>query len=148
MITHIAIFIVALIFLAKGADFFVEYAARLAKSFGVSDFIIGLTITSIGTSVPELAAAVSAALQDHTGLIIGNVVGSNIANIGLILGLSAALRPFSTESKMYERDGYIMIATVILFFAFSLNNHISAFEALIFILSYIFYILFLIRSDH
>ena len=148
MITHIAIFVLALAALVKGADYFVEYSARLARQLGVSDFIIGLTITSIGTSVPELAASVSAALQDHTGIIIGNVVGSNISNIGLVLGLTAALRAFETEKKMYERDGYIMIAAVILFFAFALDNKIESFEALIFMLGYVFYILFLIRSDN
>ncbi len=148
MIVHFLIFIAALAFLAKGADFFVEYAARLAKRFGVSDFVIGLTITSVGTSVPELAASVSASLQEHSGLIIGNVVGSNIANIGLILGLSAIIKPFKTETNMYQRDGYIMIASVILFFAISLNNYISEWEAGIFILSYIFYVLFLLRSNN
>lgn len=147
MISHIAIFIVSLVLLAKGADYFVEYSARLARKFSVSDFIIGLTITSIGTSIPELAASISASVNHYSGIVIGNVVGSNIANIGLILGASAAFKAFTTEKKMYERDGFIMIASVLLFFGLSLDNNISLPEAIIMLLAYFFYILFIIKTD-
>lgn len=147
MLSQIAIFLVAFVLLAKGADYFVEYSARVAKRFNVSDFIIGLTITSIGTSVPELAASISASLNGSPGLVVGNVVGSNIANIGLILGLSATLSAFQTERKMYERDGFIMIASVLLFFAFVLNNQIGRIEAIVLLLAYIFYLVFLIKTD-
>lgn len=148
MVSHILIFIVSLIFLAKGADYFVEYSGRVAKRFGVSDFVIGLTVTSIGTSIPELAASVSASIQEYSGIVIGNVVGSNIANIGLILGLSAAFRAFRTQRKMYERDGYIMIASVLIFFGFALNNMITRTEAVIMLIGYIFYIFFIIKTGN
>lgn len=147
MISHIIILIVAFILLAMGAEYFVEYSARVAKRFSVSDFIIGLTITSIGTSVPELAASVSASLNGYSGIVIGNVVGSNIANVGLILGISATFKAFRTQKKMYERDGFIMIASVLLFFGFALNNSIGLPEAIIMLLSYIFYLFFLIKTD-
>lgn len=147
IISHIAIFVIALAFLAKGSDYFVEYAARIAKRLGVSDFVIGLTITSVGTSIPELAAAISAAVNHSPGLIIGNVTGSNIANIGLILGIAAALRGIKTDKQMYERDGYIMLASILLFFWFSHDNKISLMESIVFLTAYVFYVLFLIRSD-
>ncbi len=147
MVSHLVIFAVALVFLSKGADFFVEYAGRIAKRLGVSDFVIGLTLTSVGTSIPELAASVSASLNNASGLIMGNVVGSNIANIGLIMGISAMVKGFNTEQKMYERDGFIMIASVILLFAFSLDNQIEGWESGIMLAGYIFYLLFLIKSD-
>ena len=147
LLSHMAIFVLALVLLAKGADYFVEYAGRTAKRLGVSDFIIGLTLTSVGTSLPEYAASISASLNHSSGLVMGNVIGSNIANIGLILGVSATIRSFSTEQKMYDRDGYIMIASVALLFAFSFDNVITAWESNIMLAAYLFYVLFLIQSD-
>jgi len=146
MIVHLVIFLVSLILLVKGADYFVEASAGIARSLGISDLIIGLTLTSLGTSVPELAASVSASLDGHPSLIIGNVVGSNIANIGLILGVSAMFKSFKTEKTMYERDGYIMIAGVVLFFVFSLDNRLSFWEALLLLCFYLFYLLFLLKT--
>ena len=148
IIEHILLFIASLVFLVKGADYLVEFSGRVASKFGVSDFIIGLTVTSIGTSLPELAACISASLSHHSGIVIGNISGSNIANIGLILGISAAFRAFKTEKEMYERDGYIMMAGVLLFFGFVLDNKISFWEALILLMAYGFYLLFLIKSDN
>jgi cation:H+ antiporter len=134
--------------LVKGADFFVIASGKIAKKLGVSDFIIGLTLTSIGTSIPELAATISAAINGHSGLIVGNIVGSNIANIGVVLGSAAMVRAFKTNKAMFERDGYIMIACTLLFLFFSLNNQISRWESAIFLGIYIFYILFLIKSKN
>jgi cation:H+ antiporter len=147
MIVHILIFVVSLAMLSKGSDYFVEYAGRIAKRLGVSDFVIGLTLTSIGTSVPELAASISASLNDASGLVIGNVVGSNIANIGLILGVSAIISSFATDQKMYQRDGYIMLAAVILLFMSALDNVISTWESVSMLVGYLFYLLFIIKSD-
>lgn len=145
--THILIFLVGLIALSKGADYFVEYSARMAKRLGVSDLVIGLTVTSIGTSLPELASSLSAATQKQSGLIIGNIIGSNIANIGLILGLAATIRPFSTDKKMHDRDGYVMIASVLLFFMFALNNTLGLWESIFFLVLYLSYILFIIHTE-
>ncbi|MBT3721546.1 calcium/sodium antiporter [archaeon] len=147
MFSHFLFFAFGLLLLVKGSDFFIESSARIAKKLGVSDFLIGLTLTSIGTSIPELASSVSASLNGHSGLIVGNIVGSNIANIGLIIGISAILKPFKTTRKMYARDGYTMILSVILFFVFSLDNVISKFEGIILLIVYVFYILFLLKSD-
>jgi cation:H+ antiporter len=147
MISHIFFFVLGLVFLVKGSDFFIESSSRIAKKMGVSDFLIGLTLTSVGTSIPELASSVSAASQGHTGLIIGNVVGSNIANVGLIIGVSAILKSYKTTKRMYERDGYIMIFSAILFFVFSLDNVITKIEGIMLLIMYGFYILFLLKSD-
>ncbi len=146
MIVSLIIFAVCLFLLVKGADYFVEASAGIAKGLGVSDLVIGLTLTSLGTSIPELAASIPAAVNNHPGIIIGNVVGSNIANIGLILGVSAIVSSFKTENEMYERDGYLMMAAVVLFFVMSLDNKISSFEGVVLLLYYVFYILFLFTS--
>ncbi len=147
MITHLIVFIIALIALTKGADLFVEYAAKVAQRFGVSDLLIGLTITSIGTSIPELASSISAAINNAPELIIGNIVGSNIANTGLILGLCAIIAPINTDAKMHDRDGLIMIASAGLLFLASLNNLLSTLEAIGFLIMYIFYIIFVVLSS-
>jgi cation:H+ antiporter len=148
LLSQAGILIAGLIALVKGADFFVEAAARIARRLGVSDFVIGLTLTAIGTSIPELAAAVSASMENSPGLIIGNVAGSNIANIGLILGFAALLSPFATQKKMLRRDGYIMVFTALLFLGFALDNEIQLWEAIILLVSYAFYLAFLVSTDN
>src|SRR3989344_9066695 len=87
------IFAAALAFLIKGSDYFVKAASAIARHLGVSDFVIGLTFVAVGTSLPELASAFAATLARQNELIIGNVLGSNIANIGLILGIAALIAP-------------------------------------------------------
>ena len=147
MIDHIVILIFSLAFLIIGAEKFVEYAAKLAKTLGVSEFIIGLTVTAFGTSIPELASSVTASLNQYSGLIVGNIIGSNIANIGLIIGISSYLITIKTNKKMFAREGYILISSVIIFLIFAYDNVIIRLEAIILILIYILYILFLLRTD-
>ena len=103
MYREILFLVLGLILLVKGADFFVEASARLAKKLGVSDFIIGLTFVALGTSLPELASSVTAALAGYPLLVTGNIIGSNIANIGLIIGLAAIFKTLHTKRKMYLR---------------------------------------------
>ncbi|MFH2019913.1 MAG: calcium/sodium antiporter [archaeon] len=146
MLEHIAVFVLAFIFLVKGADVFVEAIAKFAKKVGVSEFIIGLTVTSFGTTLPELASSISASFQNSSGLIIGNIVGSNIANIGLIIGISSIIHFIKTEKKMYERDGYILIVSVLAFAFFSYDGFITLGEGIVLLLIYIIYILFLMNT--
>ncbi len=146
-IGHLLVFAVALAVLVKSADFLVEYAARLARRLRLSDLIVGLVITSIGTSLPELASSVSAAVAGSPGLVIGNVVGSNIANIGLVLGTAALVRPFATERRMHDRDGIILVASTVLFFVLVLDNRIGRLDALAFLAIYVAYVIFAARTD-
>ncbi len=147
MWVHVAVFAVSLVVLVKSADYLVEYSARLARRFQVSDLVVGLVITSVGTSLPELASSLSAALAQSSGLVIGNVVGSNIANIGLVLGMAAAVKPFATERRMHDRDGFILLASAALFFALALDNAISRLDAAIFLTFYVAYVVFAARTD-
>lgn len=147
MWVHAIVFLVALVGLVKSADYLVEYSARVARRFRISDLVVGLIITSIGTSLPELASSLSASLAGSSGLIIGNVVGSNIANIGLVLGAAAAARPFATEARMHDRDGFIVLASVILFFLLALDNNVSRLDAVLLLAMYVFYVVFAARSD-
>jgi cation:H+ antiporter len=147
MILHVVMFLVGLVVLLKSADWMVDYAGRLAKRFGISDLIIGLTLTSVGTSVPELASSVSASLQNAPGLVVGNVVGSNVANIGLILGLSALMKPIRTDARMHDRDGVILLFVTVVFFLAVLDNGFSRWEAAMGLVLYGGYVLFLARSE-
>ncbi|MBI2523341.1 calcium/sodium antiporter [Candidatus Woesearchaeota archaeon] len=142
-IAEILLFALGLVLLVKGSGFFVKAAASIAKRLGVSEFVIGLTLVAVGTSIPELAASIAASVKHESGLIMGNIVGSNIANIGLILGLVASFSVLKVRKEMLDRDGYIMLFAALLFFFFIINKSISRLEALIFLLFYLAYILFL-----
>jgi cation:H+ antiporter len=121
---NILIFLVGLVSLIKGADLFVLTSSQVARKIGVSEFIIGLTLVSVGTSVPELAAALTASFQQASGIVIGNILGSNIANIGLIASTAALLKSIKTEEFMLRRDGYIMLFSSFLLFLFMLDFRI------------------------
>jgi len=143
LLINILIFVNGLVLLIKGADLFVVTSSLIAKRFEVSEFIIGLTLVSVGTSVPELASGLTASFQQASGITIGNILGSNIANIGLIASTAALLSPIRTDKLMLKRDGYIMLFCSVLLFLFILDFKISRIEALIFLLLYLAYLLFL-----
>lgn len=147
MITmNFLILLLGLVFLVKGSDYFVKAASTIAKKFGVSEFVIGLTLVAVGTSIPELASSIVASIQQASGIVIGNIVGSNIVNIGLIVGVAAFLSPMKTEVEMLKRDGYIMLFAAVLFFVFALNGELSMIESGIFVLLYIAYVFFLFEE--
>lgn len=143
-VINILIFLGGLVLFVKGADLFVLSSSRIARKFGISELVIGLTLVSVGTSVPELASSLAASFQQASGIVMGNILGSNIANIGLIASAAALLTNIRTEEVMLKRDGYIMLFSSFLLFLFILDSKISRLEALIFILFYLAYILFLI----
>ena len=111
--------LLSILMLWKGADWLVDSAAEIAHSLKVSDLIIGLTVVAFGTSAPEFAVTISAAITKQTDISIGNVIGSNIFNLGFILGGTAIIRPISTSKKMFNRDGlFLLIVTALIFFLF------------------------------
>lgn len=111
--------------LSWGANLFVVSASHLARRFGISPVIIGLTVVAFGTSAPELAVNVLAALQGNTELAMGNVVGSNIFNIAFILGICAIIKPLFVSSQLIRIDIPIMVASSILLWWMARNNHIN-----------------------
>ncbi|MBD3249643.1 calcium/sodium antiporter [Candidatus Woesearchaeota archaeon] len=143
MYIHIFIFLLGLVLLVKGSDLFVKSAASIAKKLGVSEFIIGLTLVAFGTSLPELASATAASIKDASGIILGNVMGSNIANICLILGLAALFGTAKTYKEMLRRDGYILLMVTFIFLIFIADGTISRIKGVFFLLMYISYTFFL-----
>ena len=147
MMLQLLLLVVGGALLAKSADWMVEFAARVARRLGVSDVMIGLTLTSVGTSVPELASSLSATSQGHAGLALGNVTGSNIANVGLILGIAALVRPLDTDRKVYDRDGFVLLASSVGLFLLVLDNRLQRLDAALLLGSYVAYLVFLARTD-
>lgn len=116
MIISIILIIVGFILLIKGADFLVDGASNVAQKFHIPEIIIGLTIVSIGTSMPELVVSVNSALNGHSSIAIGNVIGSNLANLLLILGLCAVIKPVAMKRETRVIESPMTVgATVMLF---------------------------------
>lgn len=129
-----------------GAEGLVSGASSLAKRMGISPLVIGLTIVSIGTSMPELIVSVKAAMSGQSALSIGNVLGSNFFNIGIILGASALIYPLAVKRQLLKLDVPVMIFTAVLFFLLFLDFTISRLEAIIFIVLLLAYTSYLLIS--
>ena len=130
--------------LITSCDFFVENAVAVAKSFGVSDAIISLTLIACGTSLPELAASVAAAIKKNTQLALGNIIGSNIFNITLILGVSSQVMPLTSAGITYV-DYIVMIAAAVLTLLFGFFGKIGRLSGAIMFICFIVYSLYLIN---
>lgn len=132
--------------LITACDFFVDNAVKIAKSFGVNDAFISLTLIACGTSLPELAASIAAAVKKNTQLALGNIVGSNIFNITLILGLSAQVMPL-TSSGITFIDYIVMIAASVLLLLFGFKGKIGRLGGMIMVICFIAYTWFLISNQ-
>ncbi len=127
----LGMFLAGLVALVAGAELLVRGASKLALSFGISPLVVGLTIVAFGTSAPEVAVSVGAVLGGRTDIAIGNVVGSNIANILLILGISAIITPMLVAQQLIRFDVPIMIGASFLFYWMSWNGAITRMEGVI-----------------
>lgn len=121
--------IAGLIFLLKSSDIFVEGAAQTAKYFGMSQFLIGVLIVGFGTSAPEMIVSATAALSNSPELALGNAYGSNIANIALILGVTAIISPIMIDKKVLFKEAPKLIIAIIISFALIYDNEISKIDA-------------------
>ncbi|OYT59124.1 sodium:proton exchanger, partial [Euryarchaeota archaeon ex4484_178] len=112
----VILFIIGIYLLVKGSDYFVEGAASIATHRKVSQHTIGLTLVALATSLPEFAVSTIASFSHHPSTAWGNVVGSNIANIGLVLGTAVVLMPLSLSKHIRKDVGVLVVITAILFF--------------------------------
>ena len=131
MWTDIFYIAIGLVGLVWGGNWLVTGASRLAESFGIPRLIVGLTIVAFGTSAPELLVNLSSVFNGSTDLALGNVVGSNIVNIGFILGLAGLIMPIIVQAVLIRREIPIMIATAILSFVLSLDGELGMADGLI-----------------
>ena len=120
-----------------GSKFLVDGSIDIAKAFGVSDAVIGLTLVAVGTSLPELATAIVAGVRHHSEVALGNVLGSNLFNILGILGALALATPFQVEAQMLSLDLWIMAAVMALLLPIMFSNwRIGRLEGLFFLVLY------------
>lgn len=144
----IAFIIGGLVALIWGGNLFVSSASNIAKAFGVSEAIIGLTIVAVGTSLPELATSVVAALKGEQEMAVGNIVGSNIFNIFLILGMTASISPVGLGGLQYV-DFLALIVSAVMLYLFGVffgERKITRFEGGILLLTYVAYTVYLISQ--
>ena len=148
MILDIIILIVGFVLLIKGADFLVVGASGIAEKFHIPPIVIGLTIVAFGTSAPEAAISISAGLKGATGIAIGNVLGSNIMNILLILGITACIVPLKVEKNTIWREIPFMFGiTVLLVVMGQISGKIGFLAGCIFWILFIAFLLYLLRMS-
>ncbi|HBE93572.1 MAG TPA: calcium/sodium antiporter [Gammaproteobacteria bacterium] len=135
MLLAILAILAGFIVLAWSADRFVDGAAALASHFGVSPLIIGLTIVGFGTSAPELVVSALAALGGNPGLAVGNAIGSNIANVGLVLGIGAVLAPLTVGSAILRREFPVMGLALLMVLIVLLDGQLGLIEGIILLIS-------------
>jgi cation:H+ antiporter len=131
--------------LSAAAEALVYGAASLARRMGLSPLVIGLTVVSIGTSLPELVVGIDAALTGTGDLALGNVVGSNIGNLALILGLAAVVRPIAVQTQVVRVDGPILVVVSILFVGLSLDGGLDRIDGGILLLGIVGYVLYSLK---
>ena len=151
MIQQVIILLVGFIFLVKGADWFVEGAASIARKLGIPQLIIGLTIVAMGTSMPEAAVSITAALQQNAGITIGNVVGSNILNIFIILGITALITNVKIQKSTIRYEIPFMIFITIILMIFGMTdmkiNFIEGVFLWILFIAYLVYLFIMAKNS-
>lgn len=150
MLLSIILVIVGFLFLIKGADFLVDGASAVAKKFGISEMIIGLTIVAMGTSMPELVVSIKSALEGHSDIALGNVIGSNMANVLLILGICALMKQINIPKATRHIENPLCLILTVLLFALCMNGGVSKIisqkEGIFLLLLFVCYLTYLFIS--
>ncbi|MDY6935506.1 MAG: calcium/sodium antiporter [Spirochaetota bacterium] len=131
MIIDIILLIVSILALWYGAKYLVESASRIAETFGVSELVVGLTVVAFGTSAPEFAVTIGASIKGYANISVGNIVGSNIFNLGFILGTVAIIKGIETSHRLVYRDGLFMIGVTLLLLLFFHDHQLKRWEGVI-----------------
>ena len=140
------VFGVGLLGLYFGAEWLVRGAARLARSFGVSVLIVGLTVVAFGTSMPEMVVSVLASIRGQADVATGNVVGSNVFNLAAILGVSALIHPLTVQARLVSRDMSLMLIASLLIAGLALDHAFGRVDGLILLAAFVGYALLMIRA--
>ena len=139
--------ILGFVLLVKGADFFVEGSSSVAKLLRIPTIIIGLTIVAFGTSAPELAVSISASLSGSNDIAVGNVIGSNIFNLMMVLGLCSLLAPMPMDKKILNGDYlYAILAAVVMLLLFGFDHDLSRLDGIILLIMFAYFMGKTVRS--
>ena len=151
MLLSVVLLIVGFIALIKGADYFVEGASQLAIYFHIPQIIIGLTIVAFGTSAPEMAISIVSAVKKSSDLAIGNIIGSNIINVLLVLGIVGCLSRIQVKETTYHFEiPYVLIITLILLILGKINHDLSVYDGMILLglfLLFFIYLIFITKKE-
>jgi len=142
----VMIFVVGLVLLVAGAWVLISGGTRVAALLGIPPVVVGLTVVAFGTSAPELFVSIVGALKGSTGLVLGNVVGSNVANLGLILAVAAIIRPVLIERALARNEVPYMLLTTIAFVVMVWDGQLSRFDAGILVIGFVVFISWTMRK--
>lgn len=145
MLVNILLLIAGLALLMWGADRFVHGAAAAARNLGIAPLLIGLTVVAFATSAPEILVSVVAAIEKQPGLAIGNAIGSNIVNIGLVLGITAMIRPIEIESATLRREMPALLAVSLLTVSLFLDTYLSRMDGIVMLTGLVIVMVWLVR---
>ncbi|MDE2944121.1 MAG: calcium/sodium antiporter [Gemmatimonadota bacterium] len=141
------LFAFALVPLTLGADWLVRGAAGLAQRFGVSPLVVGLTVVAFGTSAPELVVSALASLEGQPDVAVGNIMGSTAANVGLIVGVGALIRPIEVHRRVIVRETPLVIIVLSLVMVLSLNDAVGRLDGLVLVSGWALYLFFLLKWE-
>jgi cation:H+ antiporter len=148
ILINIGIFVVSLTVLLRASDWFIDSAEQIGLSFGISPFIIGVTIVAFGTSLPELATSIASVFKGESGIVVGNVVGSNITNIALVLGLTAVMsKRIDLEYNIWHIDMPFLWGSSFLLYFVLLDLNFSLVEALLFVAGIVLFLAYSFKSE-
>lgn len=142
----ILIFVLTLWVVVKASGGFVHFAAKIARRLGVSEFVIGLTLVAIGTSLPELMNTIISSIKGESGVALGNILGSNMANLGLSIGLSILLASLLIKPELYRRESMLLALGTAIFALLSMDGELSAFDGSLLVMGFIGYVLVVTRA--
>lgn len=148
ILTYVGLFIGSLAVLLKASDWFIDSAEEIGLSFGISPYIIGVTIIAFGTSLPELATSVASIFADESEIVVGNVIGSNITNIALVLGLVAIyVKEIKLETDIWKIDMPFLWFTAFFLWFILQDQQVSYLEAGLLLIALVVFLVFSLRSD-
>jgi len=150
ILLQVLLLVVGFVMLIKGADWFVDGSSGIATKFGIPQLVIGLTIVAMGTSAPEAAVSISAAFSGNADITIGNIVGSNILNILIILGLSSIIVPIAVAPSTIKIETPFMIAITVVMLLLGLDGVVSLIDGIIFLVlfaTYLAYLFWMAKKD-
>jgi cation:H+ antiporter len=150
MLLQIAVFIAGSLILYWGAEILVKGSSRFALSLGIRPIIVGLTVIAMGTSAPEFMVSLLATIQKNKSIALGNIIGSNIANIGLVVGIASIIKPIRIKINTIRREMPFLILTTIIFYVLSMDgslNFLDGLSLLALFLFFMYYVIYLASSD-
>ena len=148
ILLYLGVFIVSLAVLLKAADWFIDAAEEIGLSLGISPFIIGVTIIAFGTSLPELATSIASVFAGTSQIVIGNVVGSNITNIALVLGVTVVVvKEIKLHDQIWHIDMPFLLSSAFLLWFLVQDQNVSIFEAFIFLAALVVFLVYSLKSE-